>query len=272
MKFLKALKVLTLSLLVVPSLLFGAEQVLVIQGSTTVLPIAQRAAEEFMKRHPGVEISVRGGGSGVGIAGLLDGTCDIAMSSREMKPEELQKAKEKGFVPKEIKIGLDGIAVIVNPKNPLKGLTLSQLKDIYTGKVVNWKELGWRDEKIIVVSRDSASGTFECFNEIVLKKEPLTPRALYQASNKAVAVTVSNTKGAIGYIGMAYLEPKVKALAVEGVMPCEETVRKGLYPISRPLFFYVKGEPKGLVKEFIDFVLSADGQKLVREVGYIPVK
>ncbi len=272
MKFLKALKVLALGLPLIPMLLFGSEKVLIIQGSTTVLPIAQRVAEGFMKRHSGVEISVRGGGSGVGIAGLLDGTCDIAMSSREMKPEELQKAKERGFIPQEIKIALDGIAVVVNPKNPLNGLTISQLREIYTGKITNWKEVGWRDEKIVVVSRDSASGTFECFNEIVLKKEPLTPRALYQASNKAVAVTVSNTKGAIGYIGMAYLEPKVKALAVEGVMPSEETVRKGIYPISRPLFFYVRGEPKGLVKEFVDFVLSPDGQKLVKEVGYIPVK
>lgn len=245
---------------------------LVLQGSTTVLPIAQRVAEEFMKRNPGVEVSVRGGGSGVGIAGLMDGTCDIANSSRPMKEKELEQARQKGIEPKEFAIARDAIAVIIHPTNPIEGLTLEQLRGIYTGRITNWKEVGGPDLRIVVVSRDSASGTYEAFNHLVLGKERLTPRALYQASNKAVALTVAKTKGAIGYVGLAYVEPTVKAIKVNGVEPSEEAVKEGLYPLQRPLFMYTRGEPRGLVKEFIEFVLSEEGQRIVREVGFIPVR
>lgn len=249
-----------------------AQEVLVLQGSTTVLPIAQKAAEGFKKLHPEASITVRGGGSGVGIAGLLDGTCDIAMSSRKIKESELKIAQDKGITVKEFPIAIDAIAVIVHPSNPIKDLTLSDLKRIYTGEITNWKELKGFDSKVVVVSRDSASGTFECFNHLVLGEAPLTPQALYQASNKGVVTVVATTKGAIGYIGLAYLEPRVKVVAVEGVRPSLESVRAGRYPLRRELFFYTRGEPKGLVKTFIDFVLSKDGQRLIQEVGYVPVK
>lgn len=245
---------------------------LVLQGSTTVLPIAQRVAEELMKRHPGVEVSVRGGGSGVGIAGLIDGTCDIANSSRPMKPEEWERARQEGLDPKEFVIAKDAIAVIVHPSNPIEDLTLEQLRAIYTGGITDWRDLGGPKGRIVVVSRDSASGTYEAFNHLVLGKERLTPKALYQASNKAVALTVAKTRGAIGYVGLAYVESRVKAIKVNGVEPSEETVKGGLYPLQRPLYMYTRGEPEGLVKAFIDFVLSEEGQGIVREVGYIPVR
>lgn len=249
-----------------------AQEMLVLQGSTTVLPIAQKAAEAFEKLHPGASFTIRGGGSGVGIAGLLDGTCDIAMSSRKIKDSELKIAESKGITVKEFVVALDALAVIVHPSNPVSNLTLSDLKKIYTGEITNWKEFKGSDTEIVVVSRDSASGTFECFNHLVLKEATLTPRALYQASNKGVLTVVATTKGAIGYVGLAYLEPRVKAVAVEGITPSIESARSGRYPLRRELYFYTRGEPKGLAKAFIDFVLSKDGQRLIQEVGYVPVK
>lgn len=249
-----------------------AQEVLVLQGSTTVLPIAQKAAEVFKRLHPEASLTVRGGGSGVGIAGLLDGTCDIAMSSRKIKDSELKIAESKGIKVKEFIIALDAVAVIVHPSNPIGNLTLSDLKRIYTGEVTNWKELKGFNSKIVVVSRDSASGTFECFNHLVLGEAPLTPQALYQASNKGVVTVVATTKGAIGYVGLAYLEPRVKAVAIEDVFPSIESARSGRYPLKRELYFYTRSEAKGLAKAFIDFVLSKDGQHLIQEVGYVPVK
>ena len=245
---------------------------LVIQGSTTVLPIAQKCAEVFMQKHPQADISVRGGGSGTGIAGLIDGICDIADSSRPMKKKEIIKAKEKGVNPEPHVIAMDGIAVIVHPSNPINRLTLAQLKDIYTGKISNWSELGGRNQKIVVISRDVASGTFECFHKLVLKKQRVRPDALLQASNASVASTIKRTKGAIGYVGLGYLSSEVKALKIEGVAPSEETVLKGTYPISRPLFMYTNGKPKGLAKDFIDFILSEEGQRIVKEQGFVPLK
>ncbi len=260
-----------LAVLVLAGFALAGERI-VLQGSTTVFPIAQRCAEEFRRLHPEVNISVRGGGSGVGIAGLIDGTCDIADASRPMKEKEIEKARRQGFTPKEFVIARDAIAVIVHRTNPLEGMTLEDLKKIYSGQITNWKALGGPDRRIVVVSRDSASGTFETFNKLVLREARLTPRALYQASNKAVLLTVAKSKGAIGYIGLGYLTGEVKALKVEGVYPSRETVLKGTYPLQRPLFMYTRGEPRGVVREFIQFVLSERGQKIVEEVGFIPAK
>ncbi|HDN97660.1 MAG TPA: phosphate ABC transporter substrate-binding protein [bacterium] len=262
--------VFTLGLMVTS--LNAGEKKLIIQGSTTVLPIAQKCAEVFMKKHPEANISVRGGGSGVGIAALIDGICDIADSSRPMKDKEIKKALEKGVNPVAHVIAMDGIAVIVHPSNPVNEITLSQLKEIYTGKISNWKQLGGKNQKIVVISRDVSSGTFECFNKLVLKKERVRPDALLQASNAAVVSIVKRTEGAIGYVGLGYLNSEVKALKIEGVFPSQETVLKGTYPISRPLFMYTNGKPKGLVKKFIDFVLSKEGQKIVKGQGFVPLK
>ena len=245
---------------------------IVVEGSTTVLPIAQKAAEVYMKKNKDAEISVRGGGSGVGIASLIDGTCDIADSSRAIKDSELDKAVSRGINIKAHVIAMDGIAVIVHPSNKVKGLTKKQLKDIYTGKISNWAQVGGDNQKIVVISRDTASGTFEAFGELVLEKEKVRPDALMQASNQAVASVVSRTPGAIGYVGLGYLNPQVKALQIDGVMPSKETVLTNKYPIARPLFMYTDRVPQGLVKEFIDFIKSPEGQKLVEEDGFVALR
>ncbi|RLA93513.1 MAG: phosphate ABC transporter substrate-binding protein [Deltaproteobacteria bacterium] len=248
---------------------FAARSTIIIKGSTTVLPIAQIAAEVFMNRNPDVDISVQGGGSGVGIASIIDGTCDIADSSRPIKGKELKKAKIKGINLKANVIAMDGIAVIVHPSNKVNGISKNKIKDIYTGKISNWAELGGANKKIVVVSRDTASGTFEAFNKLVLDEEKVRPDALMQTSNQAVATVVARTPGAIGYVGLGYLSAKVKAIAIDGVAPSKEAVRSGKYPLARSLFMYTNGEPEGLVKDFIDFILSEEGQKLVEEAGYI---
>ena len=243
-----------------------------IKGSTTVLPIAQITAEVFMERHPDARISVQGGGSGIGIAAIIDGTCDIGDASRSMKEQELSNAAGKGVDPKANLVAMDGIAVIVHPSNKVTGLTKNQLKDIYTGKISNWSALGGEGQKIVVVSRDSSSGTFESFGEMALDKEKVRADALMQASNQAVTSTVAKTPGAIGYAGLGYLSPQVKTVSIEGVMPSHETVLSNKYKLARPLFMYTNGSPQGVVKNFLDFVLSAEGQKLVEEAGFVALK
>ncbi len=254
--------------LIVPISQAGEGQ-LVVQGSTTVLPITQAAAEVFMKNNPQANISVRGGGSGNGIAALIDGTCDIADASRPMKVKEILLCQKKGISPVPHIVAMDGIAVIVHSSNPIQGLNMEEIKDIYTGKITNWKELGGKDQKIVVVSRDSASGTFETFNKIVLKGKKVIPEALAQASNKTVATIVATTKGAIGYVGLGYLSETIKALPVNGIAPERETVGSGKYPISRPLYMYTNGAPQGVAKDFIDFIWSEEGQKIVEEQGFV---
>lgn len=245
---------------------------LTITGSTTVLPIAQKVAETFMDIHPKVNISVRGGGSGVGIAALIDGTCDIADASRPMKTKELKTAREKGINPVETIIAKDGIAIVVHPDNPIKELSLEQLKKIYTGKISNWRDVGGESGAIVVVSRDVASGTFEVFKKLVLKGDKNRDDALMLASNKAVATTVSQTPGSIGYIGLGYLSADVKALIIDNVLPSNKTVVSGEYKLARPLFMYTNGKPKGLVKDLIDFILSPQGQNIVSDIGFVPIK
>ena len=249
--------------------IFAAEKVVTIKGSTTVLPIAQLAAERFMNEHRDVDISVQGGGSGVGIAAIIEGTCDIADASRAIKDKELMNAVSRGVDFKAHVVAMDGIAVIVNASNPVTALTKEQLKAVYTGKLSNWDKLSGKKGKIVVISRDTASGTYEAFNELALDKERVRPDALLQASNAAVASVVENTPGGIGYVGFGYLTKKTKALTIDGVTPTKETVLSGEYPLSRPLFMYTNGAPRGVVKEFLDFVLSKQGQRLVEEAGYI---
>lgn len=242
------------------------------KGSTTVLPIAQRTAEVFMEKHPDVNISVQGGGSGVGIAAFIDGTCHIANASRPMKLEELDLAVTKGRDPKAHSIAMDGMAVIVHPSNSIAGITRDQLKAIYTGKISDWSEVGGSAGQIVVLSRDSSSGTFEAFGELALDKAKVRPDALMQASNQAIATTVEKTPGAIGYVGLGFLSSKVKAIPVNGVMATRETVLNGKYILSRPLFMYTDGDPKGEVKAYLDFIMSPEGQELVEEIGYVGIK
>jgi phosphate transport system substrate-binding protein len=243
-----------------------------LEGSTTLLPIAQRAAEEYMDANSSANITVRGGGSGVGINSLIDGSCEIACASRAIKDGEIQAAASKGRKPKAFVVAMDGIAVVVNDGNPVSALSKKQVADIYTGKITYWSQVGGKNEKIVVISRDSASGTFEAFGELALNKQKVVSGALMQASNQAISAVVSKTPGAIGYVGVGYVSPQIKAVSIEGVTAGKETVLTGKYAYSRPLFMYTDGEPKGEVKNFIDFVLSEDGQKIVEEEGFVPLQ
>ncbi|MCX7981403.1 MAG: phosphate ABC transporter substrate-binding protein [Syntrophales bacterium] len=245
---------------------------IVIKGSTTVLPIAQKLLEAYTSKHPDVNISLSGGGSGDGIKALIDGMTDIANSSREIKPEEEAKAREKNVTPLAHVVAYDAIVPIVHPKNKIKDLSLDQLSQIYQGKITNWKEVGGEDLEIVVVSRDSSSGTFESWGHLVLKGARVTPKAQMQASNGAVVQTVAKNKYAIGYIGLGYINKSVKPLSVNGIAATVETARSGQYPISRPLYMYTNGEPKDAVASFIKFALSNEGQALVESVGFVPVK
>jgi phosphate transport system substrate-binding protein len=246
-----------------------------LKGSDTILPVAQVEAEEFIKE-TGKIISVTGGGSGVGIAALIDGETDIAAASREMKADEIKSAEAKGIKPIEHTIAYDGIAVIVNPTNPVSNLTFGQLRGIYDGKISNWKEVGGEDKPIAVISRDSSSGTYEYFKETILKGSEYTPKALTQGTTGGIIGEVSQNPNAIGYVGYGYLDESVKALGLDkgnrSVPPTLENILDGTYPLSRPLYFYTNGEPSGITKEFIDFVLSEKGQNIVKDTGYIPLK
>jgi len=252
---------------------FGVDKrKVIIEGSTTVLPIAQAAAETFMRQNPDTDITVRGGGSGVGIASLVDKNCDIADASRAIKEAELEKAVGNGVSPKAHVVAMDGICIIVNSANSLSALSRGQVKDIFTGKNSYWSDLGGKTEKIVVISRDTSSGTFEAFGELVMKGAKVRPDALMQASNQAVASTVSRTPGAIGYVGLGYVTGEVKALEIDGVMPSKETVLTNKYPIARPLFMYTNGAPDGTVRDFLDFVKSSEGQKIADEQGFVALK
>lgn len=242
---------------------------IVIEGSTTVLPIAQKAAEVFMNSNSGADISVRGGGSSVGIASLIDGTCDIADASREIKSSEIEKAITNGRDPVAHIVAMDGIAVIVHPNNNVGALSKKQVKDIFTGKISDWSEVGGNAGKIVAISRDTSSGTFEAFGVLVLDNQKVRPDALMQASNQAVASIVARTPGAIGYAGLGFITDSVKALDIDGVKPSKATVLSTKYPVSRPLFMYSNGKPQGTVKEFLDFVKSKEGQVIAEEQGFV---
>lgn len=241
-------------------------------GSTTVLPIAQATAEAFMNALPEINISIRGGGSGVGIAALMNGTVDIANSSRPMKAKEITQAKSKGIQPVAYAIALDGIAVIVHSSNPITNLSIKQLRDIYSGKISNWNELGGPNLPIVVISRDVSSGTFEVFNEKVMAGAKVISSAQLLASNNAVATTVSTTPGAIGYAGLGFLSNKVKAVTIENVIPSEKTVKDSTYKLARKLYMYTNGKAKGAVNDYIAFIQSDAGQKIVQEQGFITLK
>ncbi len=248
----------------------AAAETLEIKGSTTVLPIAQKAAEAFMKIYPDVSISVSGGGSGNGIKAIIDGTTDIANSSRFIKEKEVALAVEKGVYPVPFGVAYDCITPVVHPSNPVCDLTLDQLKGIYEGKITNWKDLGGPDKSIVVISRDTSSGTYEVWEEIVMKKALVYPGALLQASNGAVAQAVAKNKYAIGYVGLSYVNADLKAVKVNGEVASLENAVS--FPISRVLYMFTKGWPTGTTLKFINFILHPQkGQKLVAETGYIPL-
>jgi len=254
-----------------------------VKGSDTMVNLGQAWAEKHMEKDPSNFVAVTGGGSGTGLSSLISGTCDIAMSSRNIKEKEIALAKQKGINPNEIKVALDGLAVVVNPNNPVSKLTTDQLAAIFTGKISNWKEVGGKDEKIVLLSREVNSGTHVYFKEHVLRKndpnskEEFASNALMLSSSQAIADEVAGNSAAIGYYGMGYISKKQKALNIakddksEYEAPTIENVINGKYPISRPLFLYTNGTPEGLVKQFVDFVLSKDGQDIVLATDFVPV-
>lgn len=255
-----------------------------VKGSDTMVNLSQAWAEEFMRKNPDLFIAVTGGGSGTGLAALISGTCDVANSSRRMKDRERALAEKKGVHPAEFKPALDGIAVVVNPKNPVSRLAMEELAGIFAGKIKNWKDVGGKDAKIVILSREVNSGTHVYFKERVLRRgdpnarEEFSPEALLLPSSQAIADEVTQNDAAIGYYGMGYLSPAQKALSVAGdknseyAAPTVQNVVSGRYPISRPLYLYTNGEPRGAVKAFLDFIFSAEGQEVVSKMDFVPVK
>jgi len=241
-------------------------ETLTLAGSTTVLPVAQTVAEIYMDEHATADIQVSGGGSSVGATAAKEGTADIGMLSRELKTSEKEGSDLKEYV-----IAKDGIALIAHPSNTVSDLTLEQIKDIYQGKITNWKELGGADMKIVLIGRDSASGTREFFTEFVLKKEDAASTMQEFSSNGAVQQAVAQTPGAIGYVSLEFVDDSVKAFTLSGVAPTVENVINGSYPINRPLLMITNGEPTGLAKKFLEFILSDEGQTIIAENGFVPV-
>jgi phosphate transport system substrate-binding protein len=245
---------------------------IVIKGSTTVLPIAQKVAEAYMKAYPDVSISISGGGSGNGIKAILDGTTDIADSSRFIKDDEVKLAVSNNVYPVPFAVAYDCIVPIVHPSNSVQNLTLDQLKGIYKRDITNWKQVGGPDRKIVVVSRDTSSGTYEVWEEKVMKKERVSPAALLQASNGAVVQAVSNNQNAVGYIGLGYLNDSVKGVTANGIKGSAETTLNGTFPISRPLYMFTNHWPQGDIAQFLNYLMHPDkGQKMVAEIGFVPL-
>jgi phosphate transport system substrate-binding protein len=255
-------------------------------GSNTVTPLSSVWAEEFMKVNPGVSIAVSGPGSGAGIAALINGTTDICQASRLIKQKEIEEAQANGVEPYEIQVATDALSVVVHPSNPVSELTIVQLSAIYTNQITNWSEVGGDDAPIVVISRDTNSGTHVFFKEHVVQMAGLPTedtsleygsKVLFLPSTKEGVDEVAKNPNAIFYPGLGYVTDEVKPLAIKrtadtpGVLPSVETALDGSYPIARPLLFYTNGEPDGAIKAFIDYCLSAEGQAKVTEVGYVPL-
>jgi phosphate transport system substrate-binding protein len=247
-----------------------------IKGSDTVLPLSQQEAETFMKVNKNAKITVTGGGSGVGISALIEGTTDIAQSSRKIKFDEKKKLSDKGSTVVEKIIAYDALAVIVNPKNAVSKLSREQLENIFVGKITNWKEVGGADLKITPIARETSSGTYEFFKEEVLLKKDYAAGIMSVPANGTIIETVKATPGAIGYVGLAYLNKEVKAISVsfkdgKFVEPSIKTAKDETYPIVRPLIYYYVQSSESVVKPFIDYVFSKDGQKIVNDIGFITI-
>jgi len=258
--------------------LLWAEEKITVKGSDTMVILAQRWAERYMAARPDFVIQVTGGGSGTGISALINGTTDICNSSRPMKPSERDKLKQRfGTRGVEIKAAQDGLSVYVHESNPVQELTIGQIKDMYTGKVTNWKELGGPNQKIIVYGRENNSGTYVYFKDNVLMGEDYVAIMQSMPGTAAVVNAVAKDKAGVGYGGAAYgkgiRELKVKKDAGSpAYAPTAENIQSGLYPISRFLYLYVRNKPTGALKEYIDWILGDEGQKIVNEVGYFPIR
>lgn len=253
------------------------------KGSDTIVNLALAWAEAYQKEYPQVRISVTGGGSGTGIASLINGTLDIANASRQITSEELQQAQDNGMQPVEYVIARDAIAVIVNPANPVKNLTMGQISAIYKGQINNWKEVGGEDRPIVRLSRESNSGTHVYFLETVIRLGSKTDKSIFSAdtlllpSSEGIIAEVSDNPNTIGYDGLGYVTPDVKVIAVAPtaddayVIPSAETVNSGAYPIARDLYMYTAHQPEGQVKAYLEWIMTPEAQQIVSELGFVPL-
>ena len=248
-----------------------------IKGSDTVLPVAEEAADLFMKKNPDANLKVVGGGSGVGIAALINNTTDIAMVSRDLNHQERNSLALMGKSTERIILAYDALAVIVHPENPINQITIKELELIFTGKVTNWKELGGPDLAISPYSRESSSGTYEYFKEVAMHDREYAPHVLKMPATDDIVKAVRQNREAIGYVGVAYLEEPIKALKIlnktteDYIEPTLANARSNVYPIVRPLYYFFLQEDTERLKPLIDFILSEEGQQIIEEVGYVPL-
>ncbi len=264
---------LIVAMLAVSPMAWSAESGLIVDGSTTVGPICDAFAEAFGSSHPDVGITVNKTGSGDGAAALIDGRCQIAMMSRFMKDTEFTKAVVNKVLPVAHVIAMDGVCIVLHPSNPIAELTKAQVTQIYKGEIKNWKELGGPDLAIVAISRDTSSGTYESFHELVINKEKMGSAVEYVSSNPQAHARVKSTPGAIGYIGLGFVDAYIKPIKLDGVMPTRQTIAKGKYPASRPLFLFTNGYPKlgSIVHELCTFHLTEKGQEIIEAKGFIPL-
>jgi len=265
---------LTVALLVITSTALFAQN---IKGSDTCLPLSQKAAENFMRANPSTTVTVTGGGSGVGISALVAGTTDIAQSSRKIKFDERRKMQQNGKTVIEVIAAYDALAIVVHPQNKVNNLTREQLEGIFTGRIRNWKDVGGDDMRIVPYARETSSGTYEFFREIVLRNRNYMSGIMSLPATGAVIQSVSQTRGAIAYVGLAYLNKKVKAIHVSYdhgdtyIAPAIANAENRTYPIVRPLFYYYSARSEAIVKPFFDYLFSVEGQKIVLDLGFVPV-
>jgi len=247
---------------------------IVIKGSDTLgAKLVPQLAEQFKAQHPGTAFDIAAEGSATGFAALIDKTAAIGMASRPAKPEEIANGKAKGVDLKETIVAYDGIAVIVNTANPIKGLTKKQVEQIFTGEITDWSAVGGSGGKISVYTRNTSSGTYAEFKELAMKKRDYAPDSQKLAGNEQIAQEVGKNPNGVGYVGLAYTKASgVRVVPIDGASPSKESVLAKSYPYARPTFFYTNGEPTGVVKEFIDFTVGPDGQKIVEQVGFVPIK
>ncbi len=251
----------------------GASDKIVIDGSTTVGPIAKAFAEYYMAANPEVNITVSESGSGNGAKSMVNGTCDVAIMSRPMKESEFKAAADKGIQPVAHVAALDGLPILVHPSNPVQDLTVEQVRKIFLGEITNWNQVGGPDKAIVTISRDTNSGTYETFAKLVMNKQKIGEKCEYVGSNGAIRQRVQSTPAAVGYAGLGFVDKTVKALKINGIYPSAETVQTGEYPVARPLFMYTNGYPKlgSSLYQFMTIHLTEDGQEMVEEIGFVPV-